>query len=77
MEDLLVFIVELLIGLGIGATVGGGARIFLKEGGVYNPIKNLGTDILDAIDEEAYQRGNGITFEEGDITSPPPGYRKI
>lgn len=60
------FIGEILIGMGIGAVIGGGARIFIKEGGVWNPTKNLGEDILDAIEREAGQKGRSITFDGPD-----------
>lgn len=77
MEDVLVFITELVIGLGIGALVGGGARIFIKEGGVWNPIKNLGTNILDTIDQEADQRGKSITFDESELGSTSDYYHRL
>ena len=60
------FFVELVIGLGIGAVIGSGARIFVKEGGIWNPAKNLGKGFLDAIDREAEQRGRDINFDGPD-----------
>lgn len=60
------FIGEVLLGMGIGAIIGGGARIFIKEGGIWNPTKNLGTGILDAIEREAELKGRSITFDGPD-----------
>jgi hypothetical protein len=71
------FIAELLIGMGIGAVAGGGARVFIKEGGVWNPMKNLGTNILDTIDQEAERRGSSITFDESDLGNSYDLYKDI
>lgn len=62
---------ELLLGMGLGSIIGGAARIFIKEGGVWNPRVNLGSGTLDAIEKEASERGSSITeFYDYDDSIP-------
>jgi hypothetical protein len=62
--------VELLLGIGLGSIIGGAARIFIIEGGVWNPRSNLGPNILDAIEKEASERGSSIMFNSDNDSIP-------
>jgi hypothetical protein len=58
--------IELLLGIGFGSLVGFGAKL-ISEGGVINPKKNLGLDILQSIENKTYAQTRDIQFGDTKI----------
>jgi hypothetical protein len=50
-----------MVGIFIGAVIGGGARVFIKDGGVWNPMKNI-PDAMNQAREEGLKKGYSVEF---------------
>jgi hypothetical protein len=60
------FFGELIIGLGIGSILGAGARI-LREGGVFNPSKNIPGEMERAWKKAKETNADGIDLTDEEI----------
>lgn len=54
---------EIVIGIFIGGIIGGGARVFIKEGGTWNPMKNIGSNTMNRAREEGLKKGYTVEFK--------------
>lgn len=62
------FVVEILIGMFFGGVIGGGARIFIKEGGSFSPAGSVQRDSVEKAGREGLRQGLSITFHNpGDL----------